>query len=168
MTVIPKFINTPLDVLALGLFDLLAPLALKVACVEGQIDGDGRKLIRDYFVNEWGYDLKFVDEGIRYTESKLDHFSIKTLSQALAEFASENPDCNFKIMSEEIVGFLRNIVVIDGKTSKSAGIEIERIEAIFNSGNKFSFRRTVRGGWGSIKLAAAKVFSRISSNRRSQ
>jgi hypothetical protein len=168
VTVIPKFINTPLDVLALGLFDLLAPLALKVAYVEGQVDGVGRKLIHDYFVNEWGYDLKFADEGIRYTESNLDQFSIKTLSQAMAEFASENPDCNFKVMSEEIVGFLRNIVVVDGKTNQAARMEIDRIEAIFNSGNKFSFRRTVKGGWGSIKLAAGKIFSRSSSNRGSR
>ena len=52
VTVIPNFINTPLDVLALGLFDLLAPLALKVAEVEGRIDNPERKLINTYFVKE--------------------------------------------------------------------------------------------------------------------
>ena len=38
VTVIPDFINTPMDVLGLGLFDLIAPLALKVANVDEYID----------------------------------------------------------------------------------------------------------------------------------
>jgi hypothetical protein len=45
VTVIPNFINTPLDVLALGLFDLLVPLALKVAAVEGSADESKRQRI---------------------------------------------------------------------------------------------------------------------------
>jgi len=160
VTVIPKFINTPLDVLALGLFDLLAPLALKVASVEGRVDDAGRKHIHDYFVNQWGYDLKFVGEGIKYTESNLDQFSIRALSKTLAQFASENPDCNFRVMSAEILGFLRNIVLTDGSIDKSVAKEIDRIEAIFNSGNKFSLRKKLQAGWGSIKQAITKVINR--------
>ena len=160
VTVIPKFINTPLDVLALGLFDLLAPLALKVASVEGRDDDVGRKNIHDYFVNQWGYDPKFVGEGINYTESNLDQFSIRALSKTLAEFASENPDCNFKVMSAEILGFLRIIAVSDGSIDKSVATEIDRIEAIFNSGNKFSFNKKLRAGWGSIKRTITKAINR--------
>ena len=46
VTVVPKFINTPLDVLALGLFDLMAPLALKVAAVDGCVDEPRRRQLR--------------------------------------------------------------------------------------------------------------------------
>jgi len=165
LTVIPKFINTPLDVLALGLFDLLAPLALKVANAEGPVNDAGRKHIHDYFVNEWGYDARFVGEGISYTESNLDRFSIRALSQTLAKFASENPDCNFKVMSAEILGFLRNIAVIDGSTDERVEKEIERIEAIFKSGNKFSLKKNMQKGWGSIRQAVRKVFSRSNSSK---
>jgi hypothetical protein len=165
LTVIPKFINTPLDVLALGLFDLLAPLSLKVASVEGHIEDAARKHIHDYFVNEWGYDPGFVGEGIKYTESSLGGFSIRALSQTLAKFASENPDCNFRVMSAEILGFLRNMAVTDGSIDKRVEMEIDRIETIFNSGNKFSLKKNMQKGWGSVRRAIRKVFSRGNSNK---
>ncbi len=165
LTVIPKFINTPLDVLALGLFDLLAPLALKVANAEGPISDAGRKHIHDYFVNEWGYDARFIGEGISYTESNLDRFSIRALSQTLAKFANENPDCNFRVMSAEILGFLRNMAVTDGNIDERVEKEIERIEAIFKSGNKFSLKKNMQTGWGSIRQAVRKVFTRSNSSK---
>jgi hypothetical protein len=160
VTIIPKFINTPLDVLALGLFDLLAPLALKVVAVDNRIDVENRKLIHDYFVKEWGYDPGFVAEGIKYTESRISEFSIKNLAQTLAEFTRENRDCNFKMMSQEILGFLGNIVAAGGKLDKDQEIEIEKIESIFNSAGKYSFKKKLLAGWGSIRRTAGRIFLR--------
>ncbi len=160
VTVIPKFINTPLDVLALGLFDLLAPLALKVAEVEGRVGDGDRKLIADYFVREWGYDSRFVGEGIKYTESKIAEFSVKDLAKTLVEFTAANPDCNFKLMSEEILVFLRGIVEVDGRVDQRKEAEIDKIEAVFKSANRFSLKKSVRSGWGVVRKAVGRVFSR--------
>jgi len=165
VTVVPNFINTPLDVLALGLFDLLGPLALKVANAEGRIDDSERKLIHDYFVKQWGYDPKFVAEGIRYIESNLSGLSIRELAQTIADFTSANRDCNFEMMSQEILGFLRNIVEVDGKIAASDEKAIANIEAIFNSTNKFSLKKKVRQSWDSIRKATGKIFSRGGSKR---
>jgi len=143
VTVIPDFINTPLDVLALGLFDLLTPLALKVADVDGHIDESERMLIDIYFVKEWGYDPAFVAEGVKFVESKLSEYSIKNSAESLAEVAKENPDCNFKSMSEEILGFLRNITEVDGRIDEREEMAIERIESIFK--NAGSFLSGIRG-----------------------
>ena len=156
VTVIPRFINTPLDVLALGLFDLLAPLSLKVSAVDGNIDDARRKLIHDYFVREWGYDPGFVAEGINYTESRINEFSTRRLAQALAEFTRENRDCNFSMMSQEILGFLGNIVAVNGQLDQRQEREIEKIKAIFRVAGKFSLKRKIQAGWGSIK----RLFSR--------
>ncbi|MDH3537628.1 MAG: TerB family tellurite resistance protein [Gammaproteobacteria bacterium] len=163
VTVIPNFINTPLDVLALGLFDLLVPLAMKVAEVDGCIEESKRKLIRDYFAKEWGYDPRFVVAGTNYIESTLGELSIKQLAQTMAEFASENRDCNFKLMSREILDFLRNIVEVDGQLDQQDETAIDRIEEIFNSANKFSVRKKLRAGLGSIRKKTGRLLSRQKS-----
>ncbi len=160
VTVVPNFINTPLDVLALGLFDLMAPLAMKVAEVDGCIDDSKHQLIRDYFVKEWGYDPKFVIAGTNYIESTLGELSIKQLAQTMAEFASKNRDCNFKLMSREILGFLRNIVEVDGQLEQQDETAIEKIETIFKSANKSSVRKKLRAGWGSARKTTGRLLSR--------
>jgi len=160
VTVIPKFINTPLDVLALGLFDLLAPLALKVTTVDDSIAAENRQLIHDYFVKEWGYDPTFVSEGIRYTESRINEFSTEDLAHTLAEFTRENQDCNFKLMSQEILGFLGNIVAACDKPNKHQEAEIEKIKSIFISASKFSMKKKLWAGWSSVSQKAGRLFSR--------
>lgn len=160
VTVIPKFINTPLDVLALGLFDLLAPLALKIAEVEGRVDGSDRELIQDYFVGEWGYDSRFVGEGIKYTESRIAGFSVNQLAKTLVEFTAANPDCNFKTMSQEILVFLRGIGDINGATDQRKEAEIKKIEAVFRSANRYSLKRRMKSGWGVIRNSVSRIFSR--------
>lgn len=150
-TVIPEFINTPLDVLALAIFDLLTPLALKISNVDGNIDESERNTINNYFVKEWGYDERFVTEGISFTESKLSDFSIKELAKTLAEFKKENPDCNYKSMSREILTFLQNIIESDGRIDEREEMAIERVQTIFEETGKFSFKKTAKSSWESIK-----------------
>lgn len=160
VTVVPNFINTPLDVLALGLFDLLAPLALKVANAENGISDSERKLIHGYFVKEWGYDPRFVDEGLRYVESSLGEISIKQLAQTIADFTRQNPDCNFKMMSQEILSFLRNIVTIEGRINPSDEKAIGHIEAIFKSANQVALKMKLQTGWQSIRATTSQFLSR--------
>lgn len=160
VTVIPKFITTPLDVLALGLFDLLAPLALKLAQSDAVIEDSERAMIKAYFVKEWGYHPDFVTEGLAYTESNLDAFSVEELAQALAQFTLCNPDCNFAMMSQEILGFLRKIGP-QQNAMNAAEIQAQaRIETIFKAANRFSLRQKAMRGLGSLRDRVVKLFAR--------
>ncbi len=160
VTVVPNFINTPLDVLALGLFDLLAPLAMKVAEVDGRIETSRRQLIRDYFVKEWGYDPKFVVAGTNYIESTLEEVSIAQLAQTLADFAAENRDCNFTLMAREILGFLRNTVEVDGGLAPRDEQALGDIEAIFAAANRSPVRKKMRAGLSFIRQKTVRVLTR--------
>ena len=160
VTVVPNFINTPLDVLALGLFDLMVPLALRVAATDGRIDEARRQQIDDYFVGEWGYDASFVDAGLLHIETSLGELSVRDLAQTMAEFASQHRDCNFKMMSQEILDFLRHIVTLDGGIDPRDEQAIVEIENIFKSANRFSLGRRLRAGWGVVRDRSARLLSR--------
>jgi len=160
VTTIPNFINTPLDVLALGLFDLIAPLALKVAVIDGEIDPEERRTIGTYFVKEWGYDPEFIDRGLTFIETKLSAFSIKSLAKTLAEFQKQNPDCNFKSMAKEILDFLRNVIEADGIVDEREEMAIEKVEGIFRDASKISLSKTTQSGWKTVSNATKNVVNK--------
>jgi hypothetical protein len=166
VTVVPKFINTPLDVLALGLFDLMAPLALKVAVVDGRVDEARRRQLDDYFVGEWGYDADFVDAGMQHIESRLGDVSIHDLAHTLAEFASQNRDCNFHMMSREILEFLRDVAAADGVVEDSEDDAIAEVERIFKRASRFSLARKLRGSWRALRQKTGRIWRRRSSTER--
>ena len=166
VTVVPKFINTPLDVLALGLFDLMMPLALKVAAVDGRVERARRQQLDDYCVGEWGYDADFVDAGIQHIEARLGDVSIQDLAQTLAQFASQNRDCNFRMMSQEILEFLREIAAADGEVEDSEENAIAEIERLFKRASRFSMARRLRNGWRFLRQGAGRLLQRRSSTQR--
>ena len=162
VTTIPNFINTPLDVLALGLFDLLAPLALKIAFIDGEIDPEEKRTIGTYFVKEWGYDPVFVDKGLAFIEPKLSEFSIKTTAETLAEFEKQNPDCNFKSMSKEILNFLRCISEADGRIDEREEMAIDKVKAIFQEASNINVSKTVKNG---AKAASDAIWGKLSKDK---
>ncbi|MCK4840453.1 MAG: TerB family tellurite resistance protein [Methylococcales bacterium] len=147
VTVIPKFINTPMDVLAVGLFDLIVPLALKIAIVDGKINKSEKTFISHYFIKEWGYDPAFVKDGIAFTESNLSNFSIQEIACSLAEFQKTNPDCNYREMTKEMLTFLKGITESDGKIDAREEMIIEKIECIFAEANKINIKKNIVTGW---------------------
>jgi len=165
VTVIPKFLNTPIDLLALTLFDLIAPLALKVAAIDGEIDPKEKEHIMAYFVRGWGYDKVFIDKGIKLVESKLPKFSIKETAQALAEFKKKNPDCNYKSMSQEILQFLQNIIEADGRIDEREEMAIEKVKSIFTEAGKINLKNKADTCLKSIGNSACKNSYIISLKR---
>lgn len=162
VTKIPDFINTPMDVLALGLFDLMAPLALKVASIDGNIDISEKEAINSYFVKQWGYDPDFVRRGMEFTEGMLSDFSIHELAKSLAEFKKHNKDCNYKVMSREIVDFLRLVIEADGRIDEREELAIEKIQTVFNDVGQFKIKEEIKNGAGTVSVFTKKGFDKIS------
>lgn len=129
--VVPIFINRPVDVLALGLFDLMMPLALKIAKADGEIGDEERSRIKEYFTKTWGYDPSLVALGIDWVEEGLPAFEIEDVTKALAAFAKDEPDCNYSVMTGKIVTFLKELTEADGRIHANEERELERVRELF-------------------------------------
>lgn len=112
--VIPRFINTPMDLLGANLLDMLAALGLRLAAVDGAIAPEERAEIKRYFVKEWGFAPDYTEAALTVIEANLGRARLTTLTATLARFAQENPDCNFAEMGAEITSFLAAVASADG------------------------------------------------------
>ena len=63
-------------------------------------------------------------------------------------------------MAQEILGFLRNIVEVDGRLNPQDAQAIDNIEAIFTAANRFPVRKKLRAGLSAIRHQAGRILSR--------
>lgn len=145
VTIVPKFINTPIDVLAVSLFDLLAPLALKMAHIDGPISNEERSSVKRYLVREWGYDVPFVDAGIQQIEKEIEGFTIEDISRRLAEFKKSSPDCNYDEMCRDILVFLREVTESDGFIDEREELALCKIQLVFEETGKSAISKSLEG-----------------------
>ena len=113
LIVIPKYINTPLDTIAVALVELVLPLSLKVAQV-GDCGPSERAVIVKHFANEWGYDEGFISNLTETYDQELSAVNIARLIQALIEYVKESPDCDQEAVLNDFIRLLHNVVEADG------------------------------------------------------
>jgi len=141
--VIPKFINTPIDVIGTTLFGFMTPLALKVAAADGCVSNNERAGIRDYFVKQWGFDLNFVEAGMQLMESKLSEFNISEVAEKLVEYKKSNPDCNYEVMAKDLLAFLQEVMESDGVIDEREQLVLDKVKSIFAEADRISIANTL-------------------------
>ncbi len=125
---IPKFINTPIDLLGATIFDLMAGLALKVAEFAGPIEDAERTAIVDYFDDVWGISSDYARRALPLIEQQIRNYTLKEMVRTLAEQQMDNPDCNPAAMQKALRQFLEEIAHADGDLDEREELAIELIE----------------------------------------
>jgi len=116
---IPRFLNTPLDTLGLALFDLIAPLALRLAAVDGAIEPAERQALVQHLVDDWGLDDGFVTQAIARIEPGVIQGSVEEMAAELSAFLHANPDCNHRAIATDLGEFLRRLLAAGGPLTEA-------------------------------------------------
>lgn len=159
---IPKYINTPIDVLGAALVDMLGSLALRVAAIDGRIDPAERNCIIDHFVKDWGFDPTYVARRLDALAPRADETRVKALASDLAQFQIANPDCNAPAMQAELMKFLRDLVASDGVIDEREKFALEAIERVVQEETKLTIAK-VGEGLADASKAAGTVASDAAS-----
>lgn len=154
---IPRFLNTPLDALGLALFDLIAPLALRLAQVDGQIDPEERAFLTTHLVDDWGLDRHFVNQALRVIEPGLQEITVEAMATELSGFLHANPDCKHQVIAADLSGFLREMLVSAGALTPAEDQALAKVSVLLHAvpaGN-------VTKWWAEAKATITPVGSRL-------
>ena len=128
---IPKFINTPLDLLGASLLDLIGGLAAKLAWIDGQVVPAEKEAIAAHFVGDWGLDADYVAQALDLLVVEANEQRVTQMSAAVARFVHENPDCNAGVLRAQILAFLKDVAEADGVMDEREELALDAISRIF-------------------------------------
>lgn len=137
---IPKFINTPLDVIATALIEVMLPISLKVYHADGEISEPEEGEVTDFFCDHWGYSPEFVKCMSDWYSPRLNDVSYDLFANGFIDYCKENPDCNSKRMKKRFLEHLVDIVKSDGIIHPKEQAEIDKIRLLVDGENTRRFR----------------------------
>lgn len=154
---IPRFLNTPLDALGLALFDLIAPLALGLARVDGQIDPEEQAHLKIHLVEDWGLDRNFVDKALQVIEPGLHELRVEAMAKELAGFLHANPDCKHQVIAADLSGFLREMLASAGALTLAEEQTLAKVSELLHAVPNGK----VANWWTEAKATITPVGSRL-------
>lgn len=154
---IPKFINTPIDVLGAALFDLIGSLAIGVAYIDGRIDAAEISAINDHFVADWGFDPAYVRRAMQVLVANAGVVGVKDIARQLAAFQNQNPDCNAPGMRAELMMFLRDIAIADGVLDEREELALDAVAAVMAATSKSVLSQVQENASRTLSVATEAV-----------
>ena len=131
LIVVPKYINTPLDILAVALIEMMLPVSLKLAKADGLISDKERDAIVGFFQGQWGYSGTFVRRLLAEYEAQLESVSYSKLAQSLSAYCSDSKDCDQKTIIEDFISHLNEVIEADGVISENELNEMSYLRNLF-------------------------------------
>lgn len=160
--VIPVFLNAPIDQLGAALLDMMAALSFKVAQMDGHVADAERQAMADCFVAEWGFDPAYVRPALELIEAGGTAQPIKSMTEAIARFVEDHPDCNFEAFRKEITHLLQEVAEADGKLDEREELAIAAICAAMRpKGFGGKTAELAQGALGGIQGAAGLAASAL-------
>jgi uncharacterized tellurite resistance protein B-like protein len=125
LIVVPKYINTPLDVISVALIELMLPVSLKMANAGGGIQISELEAIQRFFSEEWGYNSGFVSRLTDEYRTQTDSVSYSKLAGSLGTYCAESKDCDKEAIMTGFIEHLREVIEADGVIHEQEKLELD-------------------------------------------
>lgn len=129
---IPKTVNTPLDLLAQSIISLIMPVAVKMAFSDGELCEKEHRVIRSYFVNQWGFNSYFVTKSIIEQKAIINDFSYEEYHQLLLVVTYSVKEIKYDVIKKELIELFTDIMHADGVATPEEERELKTLTAILN------------------------------------
>jgi len=127
---IPRYLNTPLDQLGLAIFDLIAPLAVRMAAVDGQIERAELDHLQQHLVREWGLDEAFVNQALVRIIGEASAGDLARMARERSAFLHANPDCNHAAIAADVLQSLRQMLEAAGPITPDEAAALDEVAAL--------------------------------------
>jgi len=163
VVVVPKYINTPLDVIAVALIEMMLPVSLKIAAADGEICEAERNAIINHFTSEWGYSRGMVEALVTQYAGEVKQVTYSRLMESLTAYCAESPDCDKESIIGGFLVHLREIVEADGVLHEQELADLRYIrDHLINDAKKMGAGKaalnTIKGAAGQLSQSAAGAF----------
>lgn len=165
--ILPRFLNAPIDVLAMRLLDLNAALGSRIAAADGHVATSERRAIRAHFKTEWGYDSDYLDVALPMIEHDARGAEIDAVARAIVDFHATSQDCAGPAMQRELLTFLKRIAAADGVEASEEQAAIATLEQVIAEDGALSPQRAARdlAQWGTTMRDAATEVAQTASGQ---
>ena len=136
LIVIPKYINTPLDIISVALIELMLPVSLKMANAGGRMHTSELAAIQRFFSDEWGYNPGFVSRLIDEYRTQTDSVSYSKLAGSLGTYCAESKDCDKEAIMTGFIKHLREVIEADGVIDEKEVEELNYLTGLLISESK--------------------------------
>ena len=130
LQITPKFINTPLDLLATSLANFFIPIALKLSLADGKIDPNEETTLTSFLIHKWGYSESYIKKTISVFEKDISEFSYKPQIIEFRKFLKSNQDCEPIEITNSFMGMLNELINADGMITENEEMELKYIKEL--------------------------------------
>ena len=165
--VTPKFINTPLDVIATAMIEMMLPVSLKVAKADGELSDHERRIIVHNYVNRWGYNKNFIARMIQEYEEHLDEISLSCVADSFNLYCKDNPDCDPASICIKYKEHLAEIATENGQIKPAEQAVLDEFISLLDSASEPGYFNAtfenLKSGASSFSSATGEVIDKGAS-----
>ncbi len=124
---IPKYINSPIDVIASSILYFIAPIVFKLAKLDGQVSEKEKMFILQHFVDEWGFDRIYIEAQIPSIIEASESINFDKISLKINELVKTG-DVNKEQLIHHVVELSEALCQIDQAEHHETQIQINALK----------------------------------------